>query len=190
MNPFPRSLRWLFLIALLLLAGTVRAEEDHPNIGDIFITTSQDHLLLFCTVRNSFTKEMIAGVRSGIPVTFTFLVTLDKVVRGWPDSTLVEMAIDHTLTYDSRTEQYRVSLPERGGEPLLTTSLDEAMAAMNELKGVRIINRGELVPDDPYALHAQATLAEKTLPLNLHQVVPFVSLWDFATETRTIEFRY
>lgn len=190
MNPLTRGLRCLILLTLLLLPCPGRTDELRPNIENIFLSTSQTHLLLFCSVQNGFTREMIEGVRSGTPVTFTFHVTLDKVLRGWPDSTLKEMTFDHTLAYDSAREQYRVILSERGGEPLLTGSLDEALAKMNELNGVTIIDRNELVPDAPYALHVHATLVEKTLPLNLHQAVPFVSLWDFATETRTIEFRY
>lgn len=190
MNLLPSRLRCLIFVFLLLLYSGARAEEDRPNIADIFITTSQTHLLLFCTVKNGFTQEMIEGVRNGIPVTFTYLIELEKVVRGWPDSTLVEMTIDHTLAYDSLKEQYRVTLPERGNDTVVTDSLEEAMSAMNELNGVKIINRAELEPDAPYALHVHATLAEKTLPLNMHYLVPFVSLWNFETETRTIEFRY
>jgi hypothetical protein len=61
---------------------------------------------------------------------------------------------------------------------------------MSELNGVKIIERHELIPDVLYALHVKAILAEKTLPMNMHYIVPFISLWDFETDWRTIEFRY
>jgi hypothetical protein len=180
----------LLLWILLLLQTTAQAEETGPNISDIFITTSQTHLLLFCSIKKGFTREMIEGVKNGIPITFTFLIELERTVNNWPDSTLAEMTIQHTLTYDALKEQYQITLPERSGGLVVTESLDKAMTAMTELNGIKVINRNELVPDAPYALHVHATLAEKTLPLNMHYLVPFISLWNFETETRTIEFRY
>jgi Domain of unknown function (DUF4390) len=184
-----RPLCLLFGI-LLLLQTTAQAEEAGANISDIFITTSQTHLLLFCSIKNGFTREMIEGVQNGMPITFTFLVELEKTVNNWLDSTLAKMTIQHTLTYDALKEQYRVTLPERSSGMMVTDSLDKAMDAMSELNGIKVINHDELKPDAPYALHVHATLAEKTLPLNMHNLVPFISLWNFETETRTIEFRY
>ncbi len=43
------------------------------------------------------------------------------------------MTIAHTLAYDSLKEQYRVTLPERGNDTVLTESLDQAMAAMKKI---------------------------------------------------------
>lgn len=159
-------------------------------MSDILITTSQSHLLLFCTINNSFTPEMIEGVHNGIPVTFSFLVELEQIIRNWPDKTLADMTIYHTLTYDTLREEYQVTLSERPGTPTVTDSLDKALEVMSELNGLKILSRDQLEPDAPYALHVKATLAEKTLPMNMHYLVPFISLWDFETDWRTIEFRY
>lgn len=177
----------LFLLQTVAWAGE---EEEGPYISDIFITTSQDDLLLFCSIKKGFTEEMLEGVRNGIPVTFSFFIQLERTVRNWPDSTLTEMTVQHTLTYDTLKEQYQINLPERGNDTVVTGALDKALEAMSELNGIKIVGRDRLEPDAPYALHVKATLAEKTLPLNLHYLVPFISLWDFETETRTIEFRY
>lgn len=183
----------LFPVLFLVLALTgpaVAEEQKAPNISDILITTSQTDLLLFCTIKNSFTPKMIEGVQNGIPVTFTFLVELERIVNNWLDSTLVDMSLHHTLTYDPVKEKYRVTLSEKEGNPVTTDSLDEAIETMSELNGFKVIPRSELEPDAPYALHVKATLAEKTLPLNMHYIVPFISLWNFETDWRTIEFRY
>lgn len=186
----------ILLLALLAVfsfpfpAGANKNGEQKPNIADILITTSQTDLLLFCTIRNSFTPDMIEGVHNGIPVTFTFLIQLEKIRRNWPDATLAEMSIHHTLTYDPVKQKYTITQSERNALPTVTDSLDKAVGVMSELSGIRIIPLAELEPDRPYALHVKATLAEKTLPLNMHYLVPFISLWDFETEWRTIEFTY
>ncbi|MCL7487613.1 MAG: DUF4390 domain-containing protein [Desulfobulbaceae bacterium] len=161
-----------------------------PHIGDILITTSQTHLLLFCSIKNSFTPKMIEGIHNGIPVTFTFMVELEQVRSKWFDRGMTEMTIEHTLVYDSLKERYEIHRSEKSKNPLIRDSLEKAMELMVELNGIKIIQRDELTPDAPYALHVKATLAKKTLPLYIHYIIPFISLWDFETDWRTIEFRY
>jgi len=179
------------VLCILFFAPQSRAEKiTDANISDFLITTSKTHLLLFCSIKNSFTPEMMEGVRNGIPVTFTFLVELEKIKKNWPDTTLVEQTIQHTLSYDPLREEYHILLPERNNNLVSTKSIDKAKEVMAELSGIKIIDRSELIPDAPYALHVKAKLTEKTLPLNMHYIVPFISLWDFETDWRTIEFRY
>ena len=165
-------------------------EANEPNIADIIITTSKTHLLLFCAIKNSYTDEMIEGVRNGLPVTFDFYIELEKVNNNWPDTKIVELTVQHTLKYDPLREEYQVLLPEKGNKTETTSSIDKAMEYMSELNGLKVIERKKLEPDAPYALHVKAKMAEKTLPLNMHYIIPFISLWDFETDWRIIEFRY
>jgi len=179
-----------FLFMLFLPAYGFCQEKSEPNIADIIITTSKTHLLLFCAIKNSYTEEMIKGVRNGLPITFDFYIELEKINNNWPDTTLTEETIQHTLKYDPLREEYQVTLPEKGNKMETTPSIEKAMEYMSELNGVKIIEREKLVPDAPYALHVKAKMAEKTLPLNMHYIIPFISLWDFETDWRVIEFRY
>lgn len=179
----------VFLLFLTSTPSTAQ-EDTEANIADIIITTSKTHLLLFCSIKNSFTPAMVEGVRNGIPITFDFYVELEQVKNNWPDATLTEQTVRHTLNYDPLREEYRIDLPEKGKKTVTTQSIDKAMEYMAELNGLKIIERSRLVPDTPYALHVKAKMAEKTLPLNMHYIIPFISLWDFETEWRVIEFRY
>ena len=182
----------LFLLLLLFLALPLPAagrQDRTPVISDIIITTSASDLLLFATVKNAFTPEMEQGVKNGIPLSFNFQVELDKVRDFWPDSTLVEKEIVHRLTYDSLKEEYSVELAEKHRTEV-TRSLDRAKRLMTELNGLTVIARKKLIPDASYVLRIKATLVKTTLPLGMHYVLPFTSLWDFETDWRTIEFRY
>ncbi len=180
------------LLLLLVLALPIPAssrQDRTPTISDIIITTSASDLLLFATVKNSFTPEMEKGVKNGIPISFSFQIELDKVRDFWPDSTLVEKEIIHRLTYDSLKEEYSVELGEKQRTET-TRSLARAKQLMAELNGLRVIARKKLVPDASYILRIKATLVKTTLPLGMHYVLPFTSLWDFETDWRSIEFRY
>jgi len=39
-------------------------------------------------------------------------------------------------------------------------------------------------------LTIRAELYEKTLPMNLHSILPFLSWWDVKTDTYSLEFKY
>ncbi|MDD3620221.1 MAG: DUF4390 domain-containing protein [Desulfobulbaceae bacterium] len=190
MKSYPPVILIILLFLFSALPSSAWAKDEKPYLADILLTSSQTDLLLFCTIQNSFMADMIKGVQNGIPVTFTFLVKLEKINKNWPDSTLGEMTIHHTLAYDPIKQRYSVSLSERTTGAMVTDSIDRAMEVMAELNGIKIIPLAELEPDKPYALHVKAVLAEKTLPLNLHYIVPFISLWNFETDWRTIEFTY
>jgi hypothetical protein len=187
-------LRLLFLCGFLLLIPLSQvlasAEETTPEIKDIIVTTSDVNLLLFASVKNGFTKEMIDGVKNGIPVVFTYQMELVKTDGKWLNTTLVESAVTHTLSFDENSKQYRVVLSEQGDKVVTTSDLDQAKQLMAELNGVKVIALAQLVPDAPYAIHFKVTLKKGSLPLGMHRLLPISALWDFETDWRTIEFRY
>lgn len=186
---FFRNFFIVFLLCQLSLAPSSAFAESDPAIDDIVITTSNTDLLLFATVKNSFTDEMMHGVRNGLPITFRFTIILDKIRSAWFDKTLTEKTISHTLHYDAVKQTFQVEFSEKNTSKF-TKSAATAKRLMAELNGVRVTSLQKLIPDAPYALQIKATLVENTLPLGIHYVLPFTSLWNFETDWRTIEFRY
>ncbi len=189
-HSLPLALILLLLIILHPLSGYPADDHKDADIEDIIITTSESHLLLFATVKHAFSKEMLTGVKNGIPVTFTFLIELEQIKNNWPDPKLAEYLIQHTLSYDTLKEKFIISFTEGKPKAIVTDSAEKAKEAMTELSGLQIIPRKKLISDSLYLLNIKATLAEKTLPLNMHHIIPFISLWNFETDWRSIEFRY
>ncbi len=186
-------------IKIIILCGLVlfscpsmpfAANEQNPEIKDIIVTTSDNDLLLFATVKNCFTQEMLDGVRNGIPIIFTYHLKLVKTSNTWIDTSLVESSVTHTMTFDSGKKEYRIAFSNQEGKTINTANLEQAKQLMAELNGIKVIALTQLVHDAPYAIHFKVTLKKGSLPLGMHRVVPFSSLWDFETDWRTIEFRY
>lgn len=161
-----------------------------PEIKDIIVTTSDVDLLLFATVNNGFTREMLDGVKNGEPVVFTYQLELVKTGGHWLDTSLVESSVTHTLTFDAAQQEYRIAFSDQNGKVTATKDVEQAKQLMAELNGVKVIGLAQLVPDAPYAIHFKVTLKKGSLPLGMHRILPFSSLWDFETDWRTIEFRY
>ena len=181
----------LFLLALAIFwGGGQPALAQNATIEELIVTNSSTDLLLFLTVNNAFTKQMEEGIRNGIPVTFNFYVKLEKKRSTWLNQELVSLRFDHTLSYDTLKEEYSIVRSELAGQTLRTKSLAEAKKAMAQLNGPPVSPLKALLPEAGYVLRVKAKLAEKTLPLYAHYVIPFWSLWDFETEWYTVEFRY
>lgn len=180
----------LFLIILLRPAHAQESQNEDVHFSDLIITTSKTHLLLFGLINNGITDEMLQGLHNGIPIQFTFQIELNKTEKNWPDLQLVSMQFQHILTYDTLQENYRIETSEKKQKTESFSQLGDAIKAMNEINGLLVIELSKLIPDSSYQLRLKADLYEKTLPMKLHYVVPFVSWWDVKTDWHTIEFTY
>ena len=188
-----RLFHWFFsffLALILFFGGGKQALAQNATIEELIVTNSSTDLLLFLTVNNAFTKQMEEGIKNGIPVTFNFYVKLERKRNAWLNQELVSLRFDHTLSYDTLKEEYSIVRSEVPGQTFRTKSLAEAKKNMAQLNGPQISPLKALRPEAGYLLRVKAKLAEKTLPLYVHYVIPFWSLWDFETEWYTVEFRY
>ena len=178
------------LFALFLFFGSGQSvHAQNATIEELIVTNSSTDLLLFLTVNDAFTKQMEEGIKNGIPVTFNFYVKLERK-RTWMNQELVSLNFDHSLSYDTLKEEYSIVRSELAGQTFRTKSLTEAKKAMAQLNGLPVSPLKGLIPEAGMLLRVEAKLAEKTLPLYFHYVIPFWSLWDFETEWHTVEFRY
>lgn len=191
----PSKLLKFFLIVLLFSLPTVpflwAADTKHKAVfKEVTATTSDTHLLIFGTLDNSFTPEMTAILHSGIALKFSFYIELYKVSENWPEEQVISLNYQHIMSYDTLKENYRVSLEEDNNMTLSFKSLSDAQKTLNELNGVKVISLKQLIPDNRYKLKVRAELYQKTLPLSLHNVLPFLSWWDVATDWHSILFKY
>lgn len=184
---------YILLILFIFITGSLQAEETkniEPRFTDSILTTSDSHLLFFTTLQNSFTEEMILGVKSGIPIQFSFFITLEGVKENWPDQELLSIEFKHTLTYDTLKEIYNVELEEKNHQIISSEYLSETQKIMGELNGIELTGLNNLDADTTYKLRFRAVLYKKTLPMGLHKVTPFISWWDVETQWQELTFTY
>ncbi|MEW6594915.1 MAG: DUF4390 domain-containing protein [Thermodesulfobacteriota bacterium] len=186
-----RGRKWLLLFLLLPVGLPVAAEAARQaTIDEVIVTNSSREVLLYLAVRNAFTPEMEKGVQSGIPVTFTFYVELYRHRSGWLDQKVVIRSFEHILTYDTLKDEYRIVYGEHNGKTVIVKTMAQARELMAQVNGFVLSPLSALMADAEYTLKIKARLAEKTLPLSFHYVIPFWSLWDFETDWYSIQFRY
>ncbi len=184
----------LSLFSLLTFLSTFINAEPAPErivtVEELTATTSAKHLILFATLKNSFTSEMIEILDSGIPLHFTFYIELYKIAENVPDEQVTALILKHTMIFDTLKENYKVTLEEENNKTHSFQSLLEAQKIINEINGIEVIELSQLIPDNLYKIKIRAELYRKTLPMSLHNILPFFSWWDVKTGWHTIEFKY
>lgn len=190
-NLFKLLFLHLFVVFILTGATTVAAESSrHATIQELTATTSETHLIMFGTLVNSFTSEMIEILNSGIPLHFSFFIELHKIEKDWPEEQIASLNFQHIMTFDTLKEMYRVTTEEDNNKEQSFKSFFEAQKVINEINGIKVVELKQLLPKTHYKLKVKAELFKKTLPLSLHSIFPFLSWWDIETEWHSIEFTY
>jgi hypothetical protein len=188
-----KLLIFIFIVILLMFfsiqnSSSIPWKTDEPNFTDVTVTSSSNHLLFFATLNNSFTEEMVEGLHSGIPIHFSFFIELAPTEEGWRSEQLVALKTNHIIHYNTLKETYTVEVEESGKRFYTYDSLDKAQQGANELNGVKVVELSKLKPEIPYSIRIRAELYKKTLPMGLHEFIPFISWWDVKTEWYTIAF--
>ena len=180
----------LFFSATAAISDSAVDAKKKATFKELTAVTSETHLLIFCTLNDSFTPEMTAILQSGITLKYSFFIELYKTTKNWPDEQIVLLTFQHTLSYDALKENYRITLEEDNNMLITQKSFVDAQRAFNELNGAKVVSLKQLIPDNRYKLKIRAELYQKTLPLSLHNALPFLSWWDLVTDWHTIEFTY
>ena len=178
----------LILFAFMGIASRGYAEDAY--ISDVVVTNTPDQLLVYFSVNNCFTPEMNEAIKNGITTTFNFFVTLTQKKSFWWDSEVADLQFSHTIKYDNLKENYEVSLSEQEGKTVTVKSYEEAQKLMQDVVALKVASLSSLHRGRDYQMRMMAQLDKIELPLHLHYVFFFLSLWDFETEWKTVEFRY
>jgi hypothetical protein len=175
-------------MGLVLLTGQAALAQE-ARLTDVIVTNTRDDLLVYLTVKGAFTAEMESAIKSGVPATFSFFVDLYRNRNWWLDKKIAERTITHTIKYDNLKKKFDIQRSWET-EPHVTQSFTEAKKLMTEVDSLTLIPLSELQKGTTYQIQAKAELSKRTLPLKLHYVIFFMSLWDFETDWYTIHFVY
>ncbi len=181
---------FVVLLCSLALLLPVRSYAQDPRLANIIVTNTRDNLLLYLTVKDAFPPKMASAVQSGVPTTFSFLINLLGVRGFWPDKQMADIKVTHTLKYDNLKKEYSVTRSWEPGKIYVVKSFEEAQKLMTEVDSLVIASLDQLEKGKQYQIRAKAELSKLTLPLYLHYVLFFVSLWDFETDWYTVDFIY
>jgi hypothetical protein len=176
----------ILFFVLLLPDPSVNARE--ARLKDIIVTNTTDDLIVYLTVEGAFTPNMKKAVLSGVPTTFSFFVVLYGTRGYWFDKRIVRLKLTNTVKYHNLKREFVVTRSWENHKPIVVKSFDEAKSLMSEVDNLRVVPLSRLQRGKKYQIRAKAELSRITLPLYLHYVLFFISLWDFETDWYTVDF--
>ena len=188
LRPLPPAALFLVLCVLLQSPSPLLATE--ATLSDIIVTNTQEDLLVFFDIEGCFTREMEEAILNGIPTTFTIYIKLYRTRALWLDASISDIELEHSIKYDSLKNEFRVTRSEANHSESVFKEFDAAKKAMAEMKNIKVAPLRELRKKGKYQLRVKAELEKVRLPLYLHYVLFFVSLWDFETDWYTVDFTY
>lgn len=178
----------VLLVGMLLMPHCVWSQE--ARLSNFIITNTRDDLLLYLNVEGAFPEETKEVILSGVPTTFTFYISLYRVRDFWYDEKIIDLEITHDIKYDSLKNEFTISRSWESGKTRVVPSFEDAQKLITDIDSLTIAPLSQLEKGKQYQIRAKAKLNEMTLPLYLHYVLFFVSLWDFETDWYTIDFLY
>lgn len=177
---------WL-IIFIIALSGLVWADE--AQLKDIIVTNTRDDLLLYLNAANAFNEELITAIQSGVTVTFTYFIRLNRTQSFWKDQSISNLDITHTIEYNTLKDEYVVARSWEK-QPHTVKQFDLARKLMTTITSLIITPLSELSKDQQYRIRVKAEQKRRHLPYKMHYVLFFMSLRDFETDWYTIDFIY
>jgi hypothetical protein len=179
-----------FFVGIALLALQPCALAQDATLTNITVSNTRDDLLLYLNLEGAFTDEIKTAILGGVSTSFSFFISLNRVQTYWLDEAIADIEVTHTIKYDNLKNKFTIRRSWQQNEPLVTESFAEAQNLMTEITSLKIIPLSRLDKGQQYQLRTKAEVSKKTLPLNLHYLLFFISLWDFETDWYAIDFIY
>lgn len=189
-----RSNRWMLSVAVvfmctMLLIQLPCAAQD-ATLSNLIVTNTSNDLIVYLNVEGAFREQTVHAIMSGVPASFSFFIKLYRKRSLWFDKTVADMHISNSVKYNNLKKEFVVERSWENGKIHTAQSMQEAQKLMADVDGLKIVPLSRLEKGRQYQVQAKAQLSKLTLPLYLHYVFFFVSLWDFETDWYTIDFIY
>ena len=177
-------------ILLLIVISPLSASAKEAYLADIALAEDGESLLVSFRVTDCFTDEMNKAIESGINTTFTYFVALYEKKNVWWDQKITALKINRSIKYDNLKKIYELRFAGQSDKTVTVKDFEEAKELMTHVKRLRVAPLTKIDGGGRYQLRLMAELDKIRLPLYLHYVFFFLSLWDFATPWYKVDFSY
>lgn len=178
------------VLCLGFFPSEARGDTGKAAIEDIVVTNTRDSLLVYFTVTNCFTDEMVRAIENGIPTSFLFFIKLYRKRSLWWDKEIASLTITHEIKYDNLRRVYAVKRSDDEEAAVQVTDFEQAKKLMSEIVAVKLADLSILERGNRYRVSMMVEMDKIQLPFPLHYIFFFVRLWDFKTPWYNMEFLY
>ena len=187
-----KSIKICINIIILFCWMQSTALAQNAAIADLVINNTRDHLLLYLNleIEEKIREKIKESVKSGIPITFSFVITLNKIRNLLIDEEVKEIKVTHIIRYNNIKKEYVIRRSWENNRPNLTESFIKGEQLMSQISSLEIVPLIQLVKGNQYQIKAKAELIKESLPFYLNHILFFLSKRVFKTDWHTINFIY
>ena len=116
------------------------------------IKNTEDTLQVDLKIDSEFTPEMKAEVLAGVPIRFTFSISLYEVNDFWFDTKVAGRTVIHELRYDVSKRVYKLIRSRGLLRPTYMENFEKARLHISEINNLEVISLKELKKGEHYQL--------------------------------------
>jgi hypothetical protein len=175
-----------FILVFILLSSPA-AYAEKATLENIITSNDEKFLMVSFRLTDCFTEEMKKAIDNGIDTAFTYIVRLYEVRHLWWDRKVEDLKIKRLIKYDNLKKVYQIKLPTENDKTIFVKNFVAAKRILSEVIGLRVTELEKLYKGRRYKVQIMAKLDKTTLPFRLHNILFFLSLWDFETDWYTLD---
>jgi hypothetical protein len=169
----------LWLAACVLVGLALPGPPAHAGdiaIKDVRATSVNDIIHIDIDLALRFSKEAIEALNSGVPITIEINVEVERKRRFWWNDTLFGAKQRYTITRHALSEQYVIA-NQVNGDRRAFLDWDDALASLNSLRGLPVMERRLIEPGERYTGAVQVRLDIESLPAPMRPLAYFSPAW-------------
>lgn len=129
----------------------------------------------------AFSERALEALDNGVPLTLEVHIQVRPEDDWIWDNSLVDQRLRYRIRYKPLSERYLVSrLPGENGRTYVTR--EAAVTALGEIKGLPLLDRTRLEPEQAYEVQIRASLDIEELPLPLRPMAYLYPSWKQSSE--------
>jgi len=192
----PLFLASILLLMMLMAASRAFCSEDatdqtvhSPVIADISIINDNTMLYVNFRLENGFPPDVEGALKSGIPLTFLFDITLE-IPGTFMDTTLMSRTIRRKIKYDTLRGEYMVSFDPSSPRVIMVNDEAEAAVLVSSVNHVPITALSTLARHEVYRLRVRGGVEKEESSIAFTGILNVFSSWGYRTDWYEVVFNY
>lgn len=167
-------------LSLFLAAAIAHARAPEPRVEHLAATAAGGHVSVRFTLARAFeSEEVIQGLQSGLPTSFTYVIEIFRDRPNWFDEGIARSRIEVITTYNSVTREYLLNY-RRDRRLVRSETFTDLATLQSRMTAVDEIDLFEIGRRPPYKLkvRVRADLA--------HGWLLYFIPWEVSTRWREV----